>query len=148
MLDAEQRDQVGVATRLRDDSRACVDKDDGKVGRRAAGYHVARVLFVPRRVGNDEFPLVGREVAVCHVDGDALLALCLQSVEQQGVVYVVAGIAHALAVPLQRVELVFVDFLAVKQQPAYQGRLAVIDRACGEKTEKVLLLVPPKELFN
>ena len=36
-----------------------------------------------RRVGDDELALVGGEVAVGHVDGDALLALGLQAVHQQ-----------------------------------------------------------------
>jgi hypothetical protein len=47
----------------------------GEVGGRGAGGHVARVLLVARRVGDDELAPVGGEVAVGDVDGDALLAL-------------------------------------------------------------------------
>ena len=53
------------------------------VGGRGAGDHVARVLLVARRVGDDELALVGGEEAVGDVDGDALLALGRQAVDQQ-----------------------------------------------------------------
>ena len=45
----------------------------------------------PGRVGDDELALVGREVAVRDVDGDALLALGLQAVGQQREVDLAAG---------------------------------------------------------
>ncbi len=37
----------------------------------------------PRRVGDDELALVGGEVAVGNVDGDALLALGGEAVDQE-----------------------------------------------------------------
>lgn len=64
-----------------------------------------------RRVGNDELALVGREIAVGHVNGDALFALGFQAVTQQGVVNMIAGVAHALAVALEGGQLVFIKFL-------------------------------------
>ena len=48
-----------------------------------AGDHVARVLNVAGRVGDDELALRRREVAVRDVDGDALLALGAQAVGEQ-----------------------------------------------------------------
>ncbi len=48
------------------------------------GHHVARVLDVAGRVGDDELPQWGGEVAVGDVDGDALLALGPQAVGEQG----------------------------------------------------------------
>jgi hypothetical protein len=64
--------------------RAGVDEDQGELGRRGAGDHVARVLDVARGVGEDVRPGGGREVAVGDVDGDALLALGAQAVGEQG----------------------------------------------------------------
>ena len=116
MLDAQQGYQVGVPPRLRDDPCAGVHEDDRQVCRRAAGNHVAGVLLMSRRVSDDEFPPVGREIAVSHVDGDALLAFRLQPVEQEGIINVVARVAITLRVAFQRVELVFIQFLAVIQQ--------------------------------
>ena len=60
-----------------------VDEHDREVGRRGAGDHVARVLRVPGRVGDDEAAPGGGEVAVGDVDRDALLALGPQPVGQQ-----------------------------------------------------------------
>ena len=82
-LDAEQRHEVAVATGLGEHTAAGVDQDDGDVGRRGAGHHVAGVLLVSGGVGHDELALLGREEAVRDVDGDALLALGGKTVEQQ-----------------------------------------------------------------
>jgi hypothetical protein len=46
---------------------------------------------VARGVGDDELALGGGEVAVGDIDGDALLTLGLQAVDQQRQVDVVAG---------------------------------------------------------
>ena len=81
--DAEQRGDERVAARLLDDAVARVDEHDREVGGRGAGDHVARVLHVAGRVGDDERAPRRREVAVGDVDRDALLALGAQAVGQQ-----------------------------------------------------------------
>ena len=149
VLDAEQRAEIGVAARLRDHARAGVHENNGEVGGRAARNHVARILLVSRSVGDDKLALVGREVAICHVDGDALLALGFQTVEQQGVVNLAcAGIAHALGVALQGRELVFVEFFRVKQQAADERALTVVHAARREQAQQVFALVLVEIFFN
>ena len=88
-----------------------------------------------RRVGNDELALVGREIAIGHINGDALLTLGLQPVQQEGIVYMVARIAHALAIPLKGIQLVLVYLLAIEQQAPYQRRLAVIHASRRQETQ-------------
>ena len=100
-----------MAACLGDDARACVDEDDGEVGRGASSNHVAGVLFVSRCVGDDELSTVRAEITIGHVDGDAFLTFGLQTVEQQGVVDVVAGIALALGVAFKGCQLVVIEFL-------------------------------------
>ena len=141
MMDAEEGYQVSMPPRLGDDARSGVDQDDRQVGRRAAGDHVAGILLVPGGVGDDELAVVGREIAIGHVDGDALLALGFQAIEQKGVIDVVARVAHPLAVALQGVQLVLINLLAIEKKSANQGRLAVIDGASREETEQILLFV-------
>ena len=149
VLDAEQRAEIGVAARLRNDARAGIYEDNGEVGRRAARNHVARILLVSRGVGDDKLTLVGREVAIRHVDGDALLALGFQPVEQQGVVNLAcAGIAHALRVALQGRELVFVEFFRVEEQAADERALAIVHAAGREQAQQVLALVLVEIFFN
>ena len=70
--------RVWVRTPLRASTRT-----HGEVAIRSAGRHVARVLLVARRIGDDELAARRREVAVGDVDGDPLLALGLQAVDQQ-----------------------------------------------------------------
>ncbi|MNT11001.1 hypothetical protein D3C72_1458590 [compost metagenome] len=72
---AQQGDNVAVPPRLGQHPLARVDQDHGGVGGRGAGGHVAGVLLVPRGVGDDELTARRREIAVGHVDRDALLAL-------------------------------------------------------------------------
>ena len=57
-----------------------VDQHHGGIGAAGGGDHVAGVLLVAGRVANDEFAVGGVEVAVGHVDGDALLALGREAV--------------------------------------------------------------------
>ena len=91
--DAQQRGDVGVAPGLPADALARVDEHDRDVGRRGAGDHVARVLLVARRVGDDELAPRGLEVAVGDVDRDPLLALGAQAVGEQGEVDVAVAAA-------------------------------------------------------
>ena len=142
MLDAEEGAEEGVAARLGDDTRAGINEDDGEVGRGAARNHIARILLVARGVGDDELTLVGGEIAVGHVDGDALLSLGLEAVEQEGVVNMAStSIAHALGIALEGGELVFVEFLGIKEEASDEGGLAVVNRTCGEESQEVFLLV-------
>ena len=115
---------------------AGVDQQDGEVGVGGAGRHVAGVLLVAGRVGHDEGAPRRREVAVGDVDGDALLALGLEPVDQQREIDVVADRAVLLRVALERRELVVEDRLLLVEQPADQRRLAVVDRAAGEEAQR------------
>jgi hypothetical protein len=140
-LDADQRHQEAVAARLRLHAVTGVDQDDGQVGRRGAGDHVARVLLVPRRVGDDELAPVGREEAVGHVDRDALLPLGRQTVDQQREVEIAALRADLLRVGFERRQLVFEQHLRFVQQAADQRALAVVHAAAGDEAQQALVLV-------
>ena len=135
VLDAQQVRDEGVAAGLFDHALAGIDQDDREVRGRGTGHHVAGVLDVPRRVGDDEFPLRGREIAVGDIDGDPLLALGFEAVGQQGEIDVL--IATLLRRGLHRFELVFENVLRVIEQAPDQGALAVVDRAGGGKPQQV-----------
>ena len=86
---------------------ARVDEQDREIGRRCPGRHVARVLLVARRVGEDELAPRRREVAIRDVDGDALFALGPQPVGEQGEIDRAGG--AVLRGLLDRVQLILVD---------------------------------------
>ena len=145
VLDLQQVGDGGVALGLDQQVHAAVfsqlhfrhvDQDDHGIGGGGAGYHVAGVLFVARGVGDDEFALRGGEIAVGHVDGDALFALGFQAVRQQRQV---DGVAHGALMLGARYgcELVGEDAFAVEQQAANQGALAVVDGAGGDEAQQV-----------
>ena len=125
-----------MAAGLGQHALARVDQDDGEIGIGGAGRHVAGILLMARRVGDDEFALVGGEEAIGHVDGDALLALGLQPVHQQREIDIVAGGAEFLGILFQRAKRVLEQQLGVVKQPPDQGGLAVIDTAAGEKAQQ------------
>ncbi len=141
VLDAEERRDVRVPPRLHEHALARVDEDDGELGVRGARRHVARVLLVPGRVGDDELALLGREEPVGDVDGDALLALGLEPVDQEREVDVAAGRAVLLRVLLERREVILEEQLGVEEQTADERRLAVVDAAAREKSEQRLVLL-------
>jgi len=95
-----------------------------RVGGRRAGDHVARVLHVPGRVGEDERALRRGEVAVGDVDRDPLLALGPQAVgEQRQVQRSVA--ARRLDASATWSSWSLEDRLGVVEQAPDQRRLAV-----------------------
>jgi hypothetical protein len=96
---------------------------------------------VPGGVGDDELAPLGGEVAVGDVDGDALLALGLQAVDQQREVELAPGRAAARALAPDRGELVLVDTPRVVEQAPDQGALPVVDAPAGEEAEQLLLLL-------
>jgi hypothetical protein len=141
VADADQVREIAVAPRLDEHALARVDQDDRQVGGRGAGDHVARVLFMAGRVGDDELALFGGEKPVGDVDGDALFALGRQPVDEQCKVDVLALRAHLFGIGLEAGELVFEDHLRIVEQPADQRRFAVIDRAAGDEAQQRLVLV-------
>jgi hypothetical protein len=120
---------------------AGIDQDDGQVGGRGPGGHVPRVLLVAGGVGDDELALVGAEVAVGHVDRNALLPLVFEAVSEEGQVDLAAGGAVARRVLLDRRELIFIDHLGFVKQAADERALAVIDAAAGDEAQELLALV-------
>ena len=75
------------------------------------------------------------ERAVRDVDGDPLLALGAQAVgEQREIDVVVAAPARGV---LDVLELVDEDLLRVVEQPADQGRLAVVDGSCRDEAKQL-----------
>ena len=125
--DPQQRGDRQVAAGLLDHALARVDQQHDHIGGRRTGDGVPGVLHVPRAVGQDELPGWGREVAVRHVDRDALFALGAQPVGEQRQVRPVQALA--LADLLDVVEGVAEHRVGVEQQPTDQGGLAVVDRS-------------------
>ena len=66
---------------------------------------------MPRGVGDDELALVGGEETVGDIDGDALLALRGQAVDQQCEIYLAALGPDLLGIRLERRELILEDHL-------------------------------------
>ena len=131
----QERGQERVPSGLLDDSLAGVDEYDGEIGGRVTRHHVAGVLNVTRRVGDDELTCRSGEVAVGDVDGDPLLALGPQTIGEQGQVGVL--VPTLTAHPLDRLELVLEDGLGVVEQPADKGALAVVDRSGGGQAQEL-----------
>ena len=145
-LDAEQRDQIAVPPRLRQHALACVDEDDRELCRRCAGDHVARVLLVARRVGDDELAFVRREEAVGDVDRDALLALGGEAIDEQRKIEIVALRSELLRIGAERRELIVEQRLRFVEQPTDQRRLAVVDAAAGDEAQQVFLALGGRRL--
>ncbi len=126
----------GVPARLRDDAVPRVDEQDREVRRRSGRHHVARVLLVPWRVGDDELAQRGGEIAVGDVDRDALLALGDEAVGQERKV---EREPASLRCPLDRCELVGEDRLRVVEEAPDQRALAVVDAARGQEPQHAVV---------
>ncbi len=137
------RSSPRVAPRLREDAQARVHQDDGRIRRGGPGGHVARVLKVSRRVGDDDLAPARGEVAVGHVDGDALLALGAQAVGEEREVNLLAR-----AGALHRRHLVLEEAIALVEEPANQGGLPIIDGAHHHQPQQLLLGVLGEEALE
>jgi hypothetical protein len=89
---------------------------------------------VSRRVGDDEAARGAGEKAVRDIDGDALLALGLEPVEEEGEVDFPALRAMLLRIRFERGELIVEDALRLVKQPADERGLAVVNAAAGQET--------------
>ena len=120
--------------RLREDPVTHVDQDDGEVRGGGAGGHVARVLRVPGRVGEDELAARRLEIAVGDVNGDPLLALGLESVGEEREVDRVAVAGDAA----DMLDLIVVERAGLVEQPADQRGLAIVHRADDHQPDQLL----------
>jgi hypothetical protein len=93
-------------------------------------------LFVSGRIGDDEASPRRREIAISDVDRDALLALGGEAVDEKGIIDLRPLRAVAAGIGLQRLEVIVGDQLAVIEEAADQGRLAVVDAAAGDEAEE------------
>ena len=84
VFNAEQMRDRSVPQRLAAYAFDRIHEDNGGVGGRSTSGHVAGVLFMTGSVGDAEAALFGCKKTVSYIDGDALLALCLESVGEQG----------------------------------------------------------------
>jgi hypothetical protein len=89
-----------------------------------------------RRVGDDEAPRRGGKEAVGDVDGDALLSLGLQAIDQERKVEARPLRAELARISFQGSRLVFEDRARIVQQPPNQRRLAIVDAAAGDEAKQ------------
>ena len=92
---------------------------------------------MPRGIGDDEATFGRREEAVGNVDGDALFALGLQSVNQQGEIQPLTLSAKFSGVRPQSFQLILKNQFGVIEQAADQRRLAIIYAAAGDEPQGI-----------
>ena len=146
---AQQVQEIAVPARLVAHAFGRVDDQQGGIGLRGAGDHVAQELGVSGRVDQHDVARGRAQPDLAGIDGDALVALGLQGVEQKRPFE-----RHAAARThgLERVELALGKAVRFVQQATDQGRLAVIDmaddddahqRARGNRRDRVELTGNP-----
>ena len=120
---------------LRDDTLAGIDEQDDQARSGCAGHRVAGVLHMPWRVGQHKRTRRSGEVAVGDIDRDALLAFGAQTVDEQRQIRLIEALVDRGAG--DRVDLVGQYGLGVVQQPADEGRLAVVHTAGSGQTQQI-----------
>ncbi len=138
--DAEQRADQRMSPGLHQHAFARVDEQHRQIGVRRAGRHVARVLLVPGAVGDDERAPRRREIAVGDIDGNALLPLVFEPIEQTARNRSRRRSCQSAANScFSASSWSPMTISAFVQQPADQRRFAVIDRAAGQKPQEALV---------
>ena len=130
-----------MAASLCNHSCACIHQNNCQICRRAAGNDITGVLLMSRSVRNDKFTSIGGEVAISHINCNTLFAFSLQSIEQQCIVDMLTCISYTFTVAFQRIQLVLIQFLAVKQQATDQCRFSIIHRTGCQQPQQVFLFI-------
>ena len=115
---------------LRKIQTGSIHQHNRRIGCGRTSHHIACVLLVSWGVGDDEFAFWGAEIAVGHIDGDALFAFGFQAIGQTGQIQ---SAACAAFVKLRH--LVGEQGLAVVQQAANQSGFAIVYTACGDEAQ-------------
>jgi hypothetical protein len=134
MWHAKQRGHCQVAARLFDHALACVDEQHNHVRGGGAGHRVPGVLHMPRAIGEDELPCRSGEVAIRHIDGDALLALGTQAIGEQSKISSIETPAPAHL--LDMIKSVSQHRIGVEQQPTDQRGFPIVNRARRGKPQQ------------
>ena len=137
LANAEQRTQKAMPPRLLQEPLPGIDQEDREIRGRRPSHHVARIVLVTGRVGDDEPPPRRAEITIGDVDGDALFAFGFKAVHQQCRIKVARHSAMRPGIARQRGELIVENQRRIEQEPADQRRLAVVDRTAGEHAELV-----------
>ena len=86
VFDSHQCTDTAVSSRLHEYTLLGIHKDNGKLRKGSAYCHVSCIFFVSWCVCHDKTSLVCRKIAVSHINGNALLTLCHQSVQKERIV--------------------------------------------------------------
>lgn len=132
VADAHQARDRRMPPGLREEALAGIDEQHRDVADGGPRRHVAGELLVARAVGDDEASPAGREIAVGHVDRDALLAFSGEAIEQQRIVEAVAARAG------DRRKLVIRHQPGIDHHPPEQGRLPIVDGPASKHAQHVL----------
>ena len=124
---------------LRQDSLSGVNQNYRQIGGGGASGHVARILLMAWSIGDDEFSLGGRKVAVADIDCNPLFAFRLQAIGDQGKINGSSGTVDPAF--FHGGKLVFIYRLGIVEQPSDQRGFPIIHAACGGKTQQALMQV-------
>ncbi len=139
---------VGVATGLREDALARIDKNDREVRSGGAGSHVSGVLLVARGIGNDELAALSGKVAVGNVNSDALFTLGAKSISKLGEVDSELLLARGRNSPSDSTDLIFIDVARVVEETADKSGFAIVDATGGAEAEQVFRFFRGKKLLD
>jgi hypothetical protein len=90
------------------------------------------------RVSDDEPTPRRPEITKSNVDGDALLAFSLKTIEQQRKIQLIARGAKNPAGAVQLDEMIVEDDLRIVKEPADQRRFSVVNASAGQEPQGVL----------
>ena len=135
--DSHQIADTGVASGLNLNALGGVDEDDGELRKGSRHGHVSGVFLMSRSVGYNVAARLRFEIAVGHIDGDALFPLAHEPVQQQRIVDLTVRAANP-AVQLQRLLLIRIELLAVIKHVSDQRGFSVVHAAAGKKFQQIL----------
>src|SRR5262249_3504595 len=135
ITDPKQMSDEGMPPRLRHDAVPRVHENYREICIAGTRNEIARVLLVPRGVGDDELPRWRCAIAVGDIDRDALFAFGLETVGEERKIDALTAASFVFATCA--LDLINERAFCLDQQPADKSGFPVIDVAGCREAENV-----------
>ena len=148
LFDSDQRHDIAMSFRLRQDPFAPIHQNNRNVCVGGTGCHVTGILFMARCVRHNKLTLIRGEETIGHVNGDALFAFRLQTIQQQRIVNIAALGADFFGIRFKGGQLIFKNQLGIPKQTPDQRAFAIIHRATSDETQQAFIFLCMQVLQN
>ena len=132
MLNSHQGTDSGMASGLCQHTLACIYKNNRQIGKGSSYCHISRIFFMSRCVSHNKRTALCRKITVSNINGNSLLPLRHQPVQQKTVIYFTTSGSH-FGIQLKRAFLIRKKQFCIIEHMSDQCRFSIIHTSTCDK---------------